>query len=170
MKGLVRTLTCLFVLSLLRGCTGKEESRSGGKSQEEAVIEKIVLDLANANTEFPKTKDPHSILRFYAPDYSGIDDGTAESLKDIEKSLSDVLDRLNLGEPVGVSAKVANIKSNVTGTFGWATYDYDLKVGRGGVVVESDQGKCTDIFRKQGDSWLIQHEHCSTQSPVPFLK
>jgi ketosteroid isomerase-like protein len=177
MKVLFGSTACLFALLLCQGCTGKEESSSGthketggGKTQAEALVEKIILELANANTDFPKSKDPQSILRFYTQDYSGIDDGKGESLKDIQKSLSDVLERINLGEPIGVSARVANIKSNVTGTFGWATYDYEYKVGRGGVVMQSDQGKCTDIFRKQGDSWLIQHEHCSTVNPFPLAR
>ena len=117
MKFLVSAFACLFVLILIQGCTGKEESTSGehketggGKTQEEALVEKIIVETANANTQFPKTKDPQSILRFFAQDYSGIDNGKSESLKDMEKSLSDVLERINLGDPIGISSKVANIK------------------------------------------------------------
>jgi len=177
MKALGGALAFLFAVAVIQGCTGKEDTTSskqieietgGGKTQEEALIEKAVLDLANVSTQFPKTKDPQSIFRFYFQDYAGINNGKSESRKDIEKYLSDVLERINLGEPIGISAKVANIKTSVTGASGWATYDFEYKLGSGGRVLQTDQGKCTTIFRKQGGSWLIQHEHCSTANP--FLR
>jgi len=162
-------IACLFALTLIQGCTGKEDTSSGehkdtggGKTQEETLIEKKIIDLANASTQFPKTKDSQSILRFYSQEYEGINNGKSESLKDTEKYLADVLERINLGEPIGISSKVANIKTSVTSTSGWATYSYEFKFGSGGAVLQSNQGQCTAIFKKQGDSWLIQHEHCST--------
>jgi ketosteroid isomerase-like protein len=165
MNFLVGAIAGLFVFILIQGCTGKEESTGGGKNQEEAAIEKKLIDLADANTQFPHTKDSQSVLRFYSQDYAGIDNGNAESLKDIEKYLSDVLERMNLGEPLGISSKVTNIKTSVTGPLGWATYEFEWKLGRGGVVLQTNQGQCSTIFRKQGDSWLIRHEHCSTANP-----
>ncbi|MBK8277229.1 MAG: hypothetical protein IPK92_15770 [Nitrospira sp.] len=107
MKLLAGAIACLFVLILNQGCTGKEESTGGehkptggGKTQDQAAIEQKLIDLANANTEFPHTKDSQSILRFYAQDYEGINDGKSESLKDTEKYLSDVLERINLENPL----------------------------------------------------------------------
>lgn len=170
MKLLVGVTGCLFVLILGQGCTGKEESTGGGKTPEQAAIEQILIDLANANTQFPRTKDPQSILRFYSQDYEGISNGKSDSLKDTEKYLADVLERINLGEPIGISSKVANIKTSVTSTLGWATYSYEYKVGSGGAVLQTNQGQCTTIFRKQGDTWLIRHEHCSMETPFPFAR
>jgi ketosteroid isomerase-like protein len=177
MKLFVRGLGCLLALFVIQGCTGKEDTTSGeqketggAKTQEEVLIEKTIIDLASVNTQFPKTKDSQSILRFYSKDYAGINNGKSDSLKDVEKYLSDLVDRINLGEPIGISAKVANIQASVTGVSGWATYEYEYKLGRGGVVLQMDQGKCTAIFKKQGDSWLIRHEHCSTERPPIFLR
>lgn len=177
MKLLAGAIACLFVLILNQGCTGKEESTGGehkqtrgGNTQEQAAIEQKLVDLANANTEFPHTKDSQSILRFYSQDYEGINNGKSESLKDTEKYLSDVLERINLGEPIGISSRVTNIKTSVTGHSGWGTYEYEYKLGSGGAVLQTNQGQCTTIFRKQGDAWLIQHEHCSTANPFPFTK
>ena len=177
LRVLVRTLACLFAVLLLQGCTGNEESISGEpptmggkKTQEETLVEKTIVDIANASTQFPKTKDPQSILRFYSQDYAGINNGKPESLQDIAKYLSDVLEQLNLGAPMGISSKVTNIRTSVTGTSGWATYDAEYKVGSGGVVLQTTQGPCTTILRKQGDTWLIQHEHCSTASQFPFAR
>ncbi|HXX74752.1 MAG TPA: nuclear transport factor 2 family protein [Nitrospiraceae bacterium] len=177
MKPLNGVLAWLLIVAVIPACTGKEETTSGeqkgtgaARTQEEVLLEKTITDLASRGTEFPKTKDSQSILRFYSRGYAGINNGKSESLKDIEKYLSDLIERINRGEPIGVSAKVSNIKTSVTGPSGWATYDYDYKVGRGGVVLQAEQGKCTTIFRKQGDSWLIQHDHCSTESPPIFLR
>ena len=174
---LVRTITCLFVLILIQGCTGNEESMSGGqkdtsggKSQEETLAEKTIVDLANAITVFPKTKDPQSIRRFYTQDYTGITNGKSNSLKEEEKYLSDLVERLNLGEPMGISSKVSNLKATVVGTVGWVMYEYEYKLGRGGMALEADQGQCTAILRKQGGTWLVQHEHCSTASQLPFTR
>jgi hypothetical protein len=162
----------LLALILIQGCTGKEDTpigehkdTGGGETREEALIEKKIIDLANATTQFPHTKDSQSILRFYSQGYEGINNGKSVSLKDIEKSLSDVLERINLGEPIGISSKVTNIKTSVTSSSGWAAYEFEYKIGRGGAVLQSDQGQCTAIFRKQGESWLIRHEHCSTANP-----
>jgi ketosteroid isomerase-like protein len=177
MKPLNGVLACLLVVAVILACTGKEDTTSGeqkgaggARTQEEILLEKTITDLANRGTEFPKTKDAQSILRFYASDYAGINNGKSESLKDVEKYLSDLIERINLGEPIGVSAKVSDIKTSASGSLGWATFDYDYKVGSGGAVLQAEQGKCTTIFRKQGDSWLIQHEHCSTEHPPIFLR
>jgi ketosteroid isomerase-like protein len=177
MKPLNGILACLLVVAVIPACTGKEETTSGepkgagaARTQDEILLEKTVTDLASRGTEFPKTKGSQSILRFYSPDYAGINNGKSESLKDIEKYLSDLIERINLGEPIGISAKVSDIKTGTSGSLGWATFDYDYKVGSGGAVLQAEQGKCTTIFRKQGDSWLIQHDHCSTESPPVFLR
>ena len=57
----------------------------------------------------------------------------------------------------------------VAGTFGWATYEYEYKLGSAGAVMQADQGRCTTIFRKQGSTWLIQHEHCSTDPSAALV-
>jgi hypothetical protein len=91
-------------------------------------------------------------------------------LEDIEKYLSGILEQLNLGAPLGISSKVTNIRTGVSGPLGWATYDYEYKLGSGGVVLQTTKGPCTTLFRKQGEAWLIQHEHCSTASQFPFAR
>ena len=177
LKALARTTACLFAVLLIMGVGGNEYSISGEqkdtggkKTQEEALVEKTIIDIANASTQFPKTKDPKSILRFYSQDYAGINNGKPESVEDIAKYLSDVLEQLNLGAPLGISSKVTNIRTGVSGLLGWAAYDSEYKLGSGGVVLQTTQGPCTTIFRKQGDAWLIHHEHCSTASQFPFAR
>jgi len=172
LKILAGTIACLFAVFVIMGIIRSEYSISGEqkKTQEDALIEKTIIDMANASTQFPKTKDPQSILRFYSQDYAGINNGKPESVQDIAKHLSDVLEQLNLGAPLGISSKVTNIRTGVSGLLGWATYDAEYKVGSGGVVLQTTQGPCTTIFRKQGETWLIQHEHCSTARQFPFAR
>jgi ketosteroid isomerase-like protein len=170
-------LACLFAVLLIMWITGNQYSLSGEqkdtggkKTEDEALVEKTIVDLVNASMQFPKTKDPKAILRFYSPDYVGINNGKPESVEDIAKYLSDVLEQLNLGAPLGISSKVANIRTGVSGPLAWATFDGEYKLGSGGVVLQTAQGPCTTIFRKQRDAWLIQHEHCSTTSQFPFAR
>jgi len=141
-------------------------------TEEEALIVTTLKEVANAESQFSKTKDAASILRFYTQDYAGIKDGKSETLKDQAKYLTQVLEQINSDEPIGISTRFTNIKPGVAGSFGWATYEYEHKVWRSGgktdALQEVSRGQCTAIFRKQADSWLIRHEHCSSTSPTPF--
>jgi ketosteroid isomerase-like protein len=172
----VGTIASLFALILIHAGIGKADTSLSQQNpkgdvitQEEALIAATLNDIANVETQFAKTKDSASVLRFYTEDYAGIKDGKSETVKDQEKYLAEILGRINLGEPIGISSKFMNIKPSVAGSLGWATYEYEYKIVRSGVLQRFSQGQCTTIFRKQGDSWLIRHEHCSTVSPIPFF-
>ena len=138
-------------------------------AQGKAAIEKSLTDISKALTDFPRTRDKQSVLRFLHKDYTGIRDGKAETIKDMDKYLSGLLEQINLGAPIGVSYKISNVSIHVDGAVGWATYDDAYKLGRGGMVLEEHRGKCTDIYAKEGNEWLIKHEHCSKSVGVGFL-
>jgi ketosteroid isomerase-like protein len=173
----VGTVVPLLALILLQRCTGKDDTptsqQEGGITQEEGLIVTTLNEIATAESQFYSRKDTPSILRFYAQDYAGIKDGKSETLKDKSNYLAEVLERINSDEPIGISSKVMNIKSSVAGRSGWATYEYEYKVGRSGgrsgVLQQVSQGQCTTIFTKQADAWLIRHEHCSTVNPTPLF-
>lgn len=169
-------IASLFALTLIQGCTGNGDSpmfQQNAKrdviTQEEGRIVTTLNEVASAESQFYRTKDTAFIAGFYAQDYAGIKGGKAETVKDKNKYLTEVLDRVNRGEPIGISSKFMNIKSSVEGMLGWATYEYEYKVRRSGVLQEISQGQCTAILKKQADSWLIQHEHCSTVNPGAFF-
>lgn len=145
-------IVCFFALMVSKVGAGLEED----------AIAKIITDVSKAMTDFPKTRDIKSILRFYAKDYTEISNGEPQTLSEMERLLTDLEDQINLGKPVGISDRVSNIKAQVSGTIGWATFDEVVKIGAGGQVLEEEQSKCTGIFKKKGTEWLIQHEHCST--------
>jgi ketosteroid isomerase-like protein len=173
----IRMVVSLLALILIQGCTGRDDTptsqQEGEITQEEGLIVTTLNEVATAESQLYSTKDSLSILRFYAQDYAEIKDGKSETLKDKSKYLAEVLDQINLGEPIGISSKFMNIKPSVAGRFGWATYEYEYKVGRSGgkgrILQQFSQGQCTAIFTKQADAWLIRHEHCSTANPTPFF-
>lgn len=180
MKPAVRTSAFLFLLILIHGCTGKDDAstsqphaKGDAITHEEGLIVTTLNNVATAESQFYSTKDSPSILRFFAQDYAGIKDGKSESLKDKSKYLAEILEQINLGEPIGISSKVMNIQPTVAGSVGWATYEYEYKVGRSGgksgVLQHVSRGQCTAIFSKQAETWLIRHGHCSTTHPTPFI-
>ena len=124
-KPLYGFLAYLLAVVLIPACTDKEDTTSGAqeaaggsRTQDEVLVEKTIIELASRGTEFPRTKDPQSILRFYSQDYAGISNAQPQSLRDIEKYLSELLDRINLGESIRVSAKVSNITTRANGPLG----------------------------------------------------
>ena len=74
-----------------------------GCSSDVRAIETIITDQAKALTDFPKTKDRESLLRPATEDYAGIQDGEDENPKEADKFISDLIERINLGEPIGIS-------------------------------------------------------------------
>ncbi len=145
-------IICLFILAIAKVIASPEED----------AIAKTIADSAKAMTDFPKTRDVRSVLRLYAKDYMGINNGESETLMEVEKVLTDLEEKINLGKPVGIVDRVSNVKVQVTGTLGWATYDEVMKIGAGGEVLVDLQAKCTGIYKKKGMEWLVQHVHCST--------
>ena len=171
----VGTIAIIIVLTLSHMGTGQadtpayQQNANGDEvTQEEGRIVTTLNDVANAESQFSKTKQATSILRFYTEDYVGIKDGKLETVKDQEQYLAAVLDKINSDEPIGIVSKVMNIKPSIAEGLGWATYEYEYKIVRSGVLQRFSQGLCTAIFRKQDDSWLIRHEHCSTTT-IPTL-
>ncbi|NWF74321.1 MAG: nuclear transport factor 2 family protein [Nitrospirae bacterium] len=172
----LRRFALLFALILIHGCTGKDDASMSQQNaegnaitQEEDLIVTTLNNIANAESQFSKTIDSPSILRFYTQDYAGVKDGKSQTVKDQEIYLAEVLARINSDEPIGILSRVMNIKATVAGTFGWATYEYEYKVVRSGMLQRYSNGRCTAIFRKQVEAWLIRHEHCSTANPAPFF-
>ncbi len=129
--------------------------------QDEDLIQKTLVEAARTLTDFPRTRDVQAVLKFYAKDYASINRGKTETLVEMEKALKEIDEQIELGSPVGISHRVSNIKAQVSGPIGWATYDYVAKLGMAGQVVNEEQGMCTAILRKKGAEWLTQHEHCS---------
>jgi ketosteroid isomerase-like protein len=179
MNRLVIMIASLFPLILLQGCTGRDDTSTSPQNaegdviaQEAGLIVATLNEVATAESQFYSTKNPDSILRFYAQDYAGIKDGKSETVKDHSQFLADVLAQINLGEPIGISSNLRHITPSVEGRFGWATYAYEYKVGKSGgksgVLQQVSQGQCTAIFRKHADSWLIRHKHCSSARPTLF--
>ena len=135
-------------------------------AEEKETIEKAVKAAAMASATFSETRDKQAVLKLYSQDYVGIQDGETETRDSIEKWLSDYDAELNKGSTLRFISVVSNLKPGVSGTTAWATYDYVFQAVRKGELEGQDSGQCTTILRKEGSTWLIQHEHCSRTRAV----
>jgi ketosteroid isomerase-like protein len=135
-------------------------------TEEGGAIERTVKEAAMASSTFSETRDKEAVLKLYTKDYVGIQDGETETRDSIEKWLSDYESELNKGSTLRFISVVSNLRVRMPGPTAWATYDYVFQAIRKGELEGQDSGQCTTLLRKEGSTWLIQHEHCSKTRPV----
>ncbi len=135
-------------------------------ADEGAAIEKVVKEAAMASATYSEIRDKQAVLKLYTKDYVGIQDGETETRDSIEKWFSDYESELNKGNMLRFINVVSNLRVRIPGPTAWATYDYVFQAVRNGELEGSDAGKCTTLLRKEGATWLIQHEHCSKPRSV----
>jgi ketosteroid isomerase-like protein len=130
-------------------------------AEEGEAIERTVKEAAMAPATFSETRDRQAVLKLYTKDYVGIQDGETETRDSIEKWLSDYESELDKGSTLRFISAVSNLHVRMPGPTAWATYDYVFQAIRKGELEAQDSGQCTTLLRKEGSTWLIQHEHCS---------
>jgi len=130
-------------------------------AEEGKMVQKTIKEAAMAASTFSETRDKHAVLNLYTKDYVGIQDGETETRDSIEKWLSDYESELNKGSNLRFISALSNLQVRIPGPTAWATYDYVFQAIRKGELEAQDAGQCTTLLRKEGSTWLIQHEHCS---------
>jgi ketosteroid isomerase-like protein len=164
MKMRMRTIIIILTTSLV-GLGGCQQLGGNDTSRVKSEIEASVNQATKAWEEFPKSLDRASLLKHYAADYSGVKDGASETLKDLEKSFDDLAEQIKLGDAIGISYKITELNIHpFTGRLAWMTYQDETKLGRGGVLLRDIKNTCSTLVRKEGETWLVFHEHCSTVS------
>jgi ketosteroid isomerase-like protein len=133
--------------------------------EDEEAVERVLLAEATSSATFVETKDKQAVLKLYTNDYSGVQDGEAETRDSIEKWLSEYGAALEQGSRVHFLGAVSNVSTHVAGSTAWATYDYVFQAIKNGELDAQEHGKCTSILRKESSGWLIRHEHCSKTKP-----
>jgi ketosteroid isomerase-like protein len=133
--------------------------------EDEEAVERVLLAEAKSSATFVETKDKQAVLKLYTNDYSGVQDGEAETRDSIEKWLSEYGAALEQGSRVHFLGAVSNVSTHVAGSTAWATYDYVFQAIKNGELDAQEHGKCTSILRKESSGWLIRHEHCSKTKP-----
>jgi ketosteroid isomerase-like protein len=136
--------------------------RAGG---DEEAVERVLLAEAKSSATFAETRDKQTVLKLYTTDYSGVQDGEAETRETIEKWLSEYGSALEQGTRVHFLGAVSDLTTHISGPTAWATYDYIFQAIRNGELDAQERGKCTSILRKESSGWLIRHEHCSKTKP-----
>jgi ketosteroid isomerase-like protein len=137
-------------------------SSAGG---EEEAVERVLLAEAKSSATFAETRDTQAVLKLYTADYSGVQDGEAETRESIETWLSEYGSALEQGTRVHFLGALSNLSTHISGPTAWATYDYVFQAIRNGELNAQEHGKCTSILRKESSGWLIRHEHCSKTKP-----
>ncbi len=178
-SGIVRLIVaCLALLAASDGSAGTPPERgapvgrdadrpasSRRATRDAAAVEKAIQGLARALSAFPRTLDTDSVLDFYAPDFTGVDNGEDVSVRDEEDFLLDLADQVRQGNTVRVLCTASNVEVHVASTVAFATYDYLLRFGLGDEVLDESDGRCTSIYQKTGNAWKLRHEHCSSLCP-----
>jgi hypothetical protein len=102
----VGTIASVFALILIQGGTGKADTPPSLQNaegdvitQEEGLIVTTLNKVANAESQFSKTKDSASVLRFYTEDFAGIKDGKLETVKDQKNTSQRCWSRFTLTNP-----------------------------------------------------------------------
>jgi ketosteroid isomerase-like protein len=135
-------------------------------AEEREAIERTVKEAAMASATYSETRDKQAVMKLYAKDYVGIQDGETETRESIEKWFSEYESELNKGNTLRFINVVSNLRVRIPGPTAWATYDYVFQAVRKGELEGQDSGQCTTLLRKEGSTWLIQHEHCSRTRPM----
>lgn len=130
-------------------------------AEDERSVRERVEQVAKATAAFSDTRDREAVLRSYAQDFIGIQDGRTETKAAVEQWLSDYERELDLGSSLRFISTLSDITVGVSGPLAWAVYDYVFHAVREGRLEGRDAGKCTALLRKEGGDWLIFHEHCS---------
>ncbi|MEI8015445.1 MAG: nuclear transport factor 2 family protein [Nitrospira sp.] len=130
-------------------------------AEEGEAVERAVKEAAMAASTFSETRNKQAVLKLYTKDYVGIQDGETETRDSIEKWLSDYDAELNKGSTLRFISALSNLRVRMLSLAAWATYDYVFQSIRKGELEGQDSGQCTTVLRKEGSTWLIQHEHCS---------
>ena len=163
------TVSFLLITSLL-GLIGCQELSDRDRARVTAEIEAAVNQASKDLEEFPKSLDRARLLKYYAADFSGMKDGASVTLKDMEKSFDDLAGEIKLGRAIGISTKVTALNIQpFTERLALLTYNDQTKVGQGGTVLRDSTVNCSTLVRKDGDTWLVFHEHCSTMGGITNL-
>jgi ketosteroid isomerase-like protein len=152
-------LACSVIIGLVFWASA---SKAAG---DEEAIEKVLLAEAKSSATFVETRDKEAVLKLYAADYSGVQDGEMETRETIEKWLSEYGSALEQGSRVHFLGTVSNLNTHISGSTAWASYDYVFQAINNGELDAQEHGKCTSVLRKESLGWLIWHEHCSKSKP-----
>lgn len=128
---------------------------------DEKAITTMIQNVGRAMVSLPKTKDAKAVLKYFADDYTFIDDAAVGNRQAFESILRDIIENVPPEAALEITDNVQNIQVHVQNKWAWATYDETITLLLDKKPMNEDISKCTGIFRKHGEWWLYVHEHCS---------
>lgn len=129
--------------------------------QDEEAVHRTITQAVAGTATFSESRDKQAVLMLYTDDYTGTQDGQAESKAAIEQWLSDYESELKQGNRLRFIGAVSNLKTGIEGSTAWAIYDYVFQAIRDGESEGQDAGTCTSLLRKENSAWRIFHDHCT---------
>ena len=129
--------------------------------QDEEAVHRTITQAVAGTATFSESRDKQAVLILYTDDYTGTQDGQAESKAAIEQWLSDYESELKQGNRLRFIGAVSNLKTGLEGSTAWAIYDYVFQAIRDGEIEGQDAGTCTSLLRKENSAWRIFHDHCT---------
>jgi len=161
MKMKVYTIVFMVTTSML-ALASAPTLASNEISSAKGEIEDTVKEAHKAFEDFTKTLDSTEYLKYYASDYSGTNNGKTETRKDLVKMANKLAEQIKLRDPGQVSVKITDFNIHpITEHVAWLTYQTETKLEGGGTFIGASS-ECSTLVRKEGGTWLIFHEHCST--------
>jgi ketosteroid isomerase-like protein len=152
----------IIVVAVIAICLHTLMCPPADANEEEATIVRNLLDLTEAMNNIRASSNAQSVLKFYAQEYWGIENGKAMRLKDLQKDLDEETQRMYFVEPPPKKYAVKKIKVEASNQLAWLAFDYSFIEGVPNSIVRQEEGKCTMVVRKISNKWLIVHDHCST--------
>jgi ketosteroid isomerase-like protein len=156
----VRLLTVVALACLLAGCSTPPTAApqtEDAAAQFRPIVDNMIaawaaLDVDKAGGYY--AKDPGLLFFDVAPlKYSG----WQEYAEGFKKAVSEWKTlKLTVG-PDFTAWKQGNVA--------WAAYTLAFEIEPKTGEVMKSEGRCTDVFEKRGDQWLIVHEHVSAPMP-----
>ncbi len=96
------------------------------------MIERVNKEAAKVTFIFSETREAQAVLKLYAQDYLGVQDGEAETRDSIEECLADYESELKRRSTLRLISTVSNLKPDLAWFMAWATYDYVFQAMRNG--------------------------------------
>lgn len=140
-------------------------------AQKKFDVNKFLSSLREAYINFTEKRDINSIKKFYTEDYTSYDEHTKEFKKsrdDIENSLKELKEQIELGNPVRYTMNFNNVQSKVFNDVIVTTAETELKVGTGGQVLLLVKEYCTFVILPKIPA--ITHEHCTKIEEIDYTK
>ena len=154
-----------FAIAIASMLTLSACEQSDDLNEAKKVSDLITKDAENLSN-FPKTLNIQNLHEMYAPGAVVINDGEEVDFNEFNKVFEKMKEEIRLGTQIFISARNSNIKIQfLSKNSAFAQYDSIVKMRnpKENFSWDSTPAKCTALFKKEDQKWLITNENCSSK-------